>query len=130
MVSACRRRRGVSSLSSRWRESGTRQRMDLLAMVTSAKFFVYRADTSRARPTSFRWRRAKSCQRFRPGDFVPKRTLARLPGARKTDALMAIPGPSLDVYAFYRSTTQRICTGFQFRESTVVSSDLESIVIS
>jgi WD40 repeat protein len=32
---------------------------------------------------------------------------ARLPGARKINALWAVAGPSPDVYAYYRSTTQR-----------------------
>jgi eukaryotic-like serine/threonine-protein kinase len=41
------------------------------------------------------------------GGFRSEEDMARLPGARKTDELMVIPGPSLDVYAFYRSTTQR-----------------------
>ena len=41
------------------------------------------------------------------GGFRSEEDLARLPGARKTDELNVIPGPSLDVYAFYRSTTQR-----------------------
>jgi hypothetical protein len=41
------------------------------------------------------------------GRFRSEEDMARLPGARKTDELMVIPGPSLDVYAFYRSTTQR-----------------------
>jgi eukaryotic-like serine/threonine-protein kinase len=41
------------------------------------------------------------------GGFRSEEDLARLPGARKTDELKVVPGPSLDVYAFYRSTTQR-----------------------
>jgi Tol biopolymer transport system component len=41
------------------------------------------------------------------GGFRSEEDLARLPGARKTDELRVIPGPSIDVYAFYRSTTQR-----------------------
>jgi hypothetical protein len=41
------------------------------------------------------------------GGFRSEEDVARLPGARKTDALMAIPGSSAEVYAFYRSTTQR-----------------------
>jgi eukaryotic-like serine/threonine-protein kinase len=42
-----------------------------------------------------------------PGGFRSEQDVARLPGALKTDVLMAVPGPSRDVYAFYRSTTQR-----------------------
>jgi hypothetical protein len=41
------------------------------------------------------------------GGFRSDEDVARLPGARKTDTLMAVPGPSPHVYAFYRSTTQR-----------------------
>ena len=41
------------------------------------------------------------------GGFRSEEDVARLPGARKTDALMAVPGPTPDVYAFYRSTKQR-----------------------
>jgi Tol biopolymer transport system component len=50
-----------------------------------------------------------------PGDALPRipaegfrseEEIARLPGARRIDAV-AVPGPSPDVYAFYRGTTQR-----------------------
>jgi eukaryotic-like serine/threonine-protein kinase len=41
------------------------------------------------------------------GGFRSEEDVARLSGARKTDALMAVPGPTPDVYAFYRSTKQR-----------------------
>jgi DNA-binding winged helix-turn-helix (wHTH) protein/Tol biopolymer transport system component len=41
------------------------------------------------------------------GGFRSEEEVARLKGARKTDALMAVPGPTPDVYAFYRSTKQR-----------------------
>jgi DNA-binding winged helix-turn-helix (wHTH) protein/Tol biopolymer transport system component len=41
------------------------------------------------------------------GGFRSEQDVARLQGARKTDALMAVPGPRPDVYAFYRSTKQR-----------------------
>jgi DNA-binding winged helix-turn-helix (wHTH) protein/Tol biopolymer transport system component len=41
------------------------------------------------------------------GGFRSEADVARLRGARKTDALMAVPGPTPDVYAFYRSTKQR-----------------------
>jgi hypothetical protein len=33
--------------------------------------------------------------------------VAELPGARRIDADMVVPGPSPDVYVFYRTTTQR-----------------------
>ena len=38
--------------------------------------------------------------------FRTEEEIAQLPGARRIDAL-AVPGPSPDVYAFYRGTTQR-----------------------
>jgi len=38
--------------------------------------------------------------------FRSEQEIAELPGARKIDAL-TVPGPSPDVYAFYRGTTQR-----------------------
>jgi eukaryotic-like serine/threonine-protein kinase len=41
-----------------------------------------------------------------PGGFRSEKELAALPGARRIDAV-AVPGPSPDVYAFYRTTTQR-----------------------
>lgn len=41
------------------------------------------------------------------GGLQSEEELARLPGARKIDALRAIPGPSAGVYAFSRNTTQR-----------------------
>jgi DNA-binding winged helix-turn-helix (wHTH) protein/Tol biopolymer transport system component len=40
------------------------------------------------------------------GGFRSEQDLARLPGARRIDAVAA-PGPSSDVYAFYRGATQR-----------------------
>jgi hypothetical protein len=51
-----------------------------------------------------------------PGEALPRvpvegfrseQEVAALPGARRIDADIAVPGPSPDVYAFYRSTTQR-----------------------
>ena len=36
-----------------------------------------------------------------------ERDIAALPGARRIDAESVVPGPSPDLYAFYRSTTQR-----------------------
>jgi hypothetical protein len=53
---------------------------------------------------------------LRPGRFLPpelregtiwKREVAALPGARRIDADMVVPGPSPDTYAFYRTATQR-----------------------
>jgi hypothetical protein len=53
---------------------------------------------------------------LRPGEAVPpipaggfhsEEEIARLPGARKIDANNLVPGPSADVYAFYRVTIQR-----------------------
>ena len=41
------------------------------------------------------------------GGFVSEQDVAQLPGARRIDAWTAVPGPSPDVYAFYRGTTQR-----------------------
>jgi hypothetical protein len=41
-----------------------------------------------------------------PGGLRLEQQIAELPGARRIDAL-AVPGPSLDVYAFYRDTSQR-----------------------
>jgi eukaryotic-like serine/threonine-protein kinase len=39
--------------------------------------------------------------------FVSEQDVAGLPGARRIDALSVVPGPSPNVYAFYRGTTQR-----------------------
>jgi hypothetical protein len=53
---------------------------------------------------------------LQPGEFLPsvpaeglrsEQEIAALPGARRIDADAAVPGPSPDVYAFYRRTTQR-----------------------
>ena len=53
---------------------------------------------------------------LRSGQFVPpelrdgvrsEQEVAALPGARRIDADMVVPGPSADIYAFYRTTTQR-----------------------
>jgi hypothetical protein len=41
------------------------------------------------------------------GGFPSDEEIARLPGARKIDAQPLSPGPSPDIYAFYRGTTQR-----------------------
>jgi hypothetical protein len=45
--------------------------------------------------------------RVPPGGFRSEEEVASLPGARKIDDSSAVPGSSLDVYAFYRGTTQR-----------------------
>ena len=42
-----------------------------------------------------------------PSGFHSEEEIARLPGARRIDAEQVVPGPSADVYAFYRSTIQR-----------------------
>jgi Tol biopolymer transport system component len=53
---------------------------------------------------------------LRSGQFLPpelregvrsEQDVAELPGARRIDADMVVPGPSPDIYAFYRTTTQR-----------------------
>jgi hypothetical protein len=53
---------------------------------------------------------------LRSGQFLPlerregvrsEQEVAELPGARRIDADMVVPGPSPDTYAFYRTTTQR-----------------------
>jgi hypothetical protein len=44
--------------------------------------------------------------RMPPEGFRSEEDVARVPGARRIDAV-AVPGPSPDVYVFYRGTTQR-----------------------
>jgi hypothetical protein len=46
-------------------------------------------------------------RRIPAGGFHSAEEIARLPGARKIDANNLVPGPSADVYAFYRVTIQR-----------------------
>ena len=41
------------------------------------------------------------------GGFVSEKDVARVPGARRIDGTGIVPGPSADVYAFYRGTTLR-----------------------
>ncbi len=41
------------------------------------------------------------------GGFHSGEEIARLPGAHRIDAGGVVPGPSADVYAFYRGTIQR-----------------------
>ena len=45
--------------------------------------------------------------RIPSGGFRSEQEVARLPGARKIDSPLAVPGPSSDVYAFYRGAVQR-----------------------
>jgi hypothetical protein len=45
--------------------------------------------------------------RIPKGGFRSEDEIARLPGARKIDQAGAVPGPSPDVYAFYRGTALR-----------------------
>jgi hypothetical protein len=51
--------------------------------------------------------RGEALPRVPTGGFRSEEEVAQLPGARKIDALTAVPGSSPDVYAFYRGTTQR-----------------------
>jgi hypothetical protein len=41
------------------------------------------------------------------GGFTSEEQIAQLPGARQINEGGLVPGPSADVYAFYRGTTQR-----------------------
>src|SRR5579863_8251985 len=49
----------------------------------------------------------ESFPRIPKGGFHSIEEIARLPGARRIDADGVVPGPSADVYAFYRGTVQR-----------------------
>jgi Tol biopolymer transport system component len=49
----------------------------------------------------------ESLPRIPTGGFHSEEEVAHLPGARRIDAQGVVPGPSPEVYAFYRSTTQR-----------------------
>jgi DNA-binding winged helix-turn-helix (wHTH) protein/Tol biopolymer transport system component len=49
----------------------------------------------------------ESLPRIPEGGFHSEQEIARLPGARRIDAWGVVPGPSADVYAFHRGTTQR-----------------------
>jgi len=51
--------------------------------------------------------RGEVLPRIPAGGFQSEDEIARLPGARRIDAVGVVPGPSADVYAFYRGTTQR-----------------------
>jgi hypothetical protein len=46
-------------------------------------------------------------RRIPAGGFHSAEEIARLPGARRIDVRNLVPGPSADVYAFYRGTIQR-----------------------
>ena len=52
------------------------------------------------------------------GGFRSEEDMARLPGARKTDAQMAIPGPSPECSRSIAAPRNAICTGFQFLEAS------------
>ena len=45
--------------------------------------------------------------RIPAGGFHSEQEVARLPGARRIEAMGVVPGPSPDVYAFHRGTVQR-----------------------
>ena len=51
--------------------------------------------------------RGQALPRIPAGGFRSEEEVARLPGARRIDESGVRPGPSLDVYAFHRGTTQR-----------------------
>ncbi len=51
-------------------------------------------------------RQGKALPRIAAGGFRSEEEVARLPGARRRDGA-GVPGPTPDVYAFYRGTTQR-----------------------
>jgi hypothetical protein len=41
------------------------------------------------------------------GGFHSEQEVARLPGVRRIEEMGVVAGPSPDIYAFYRGTTQR-----------------------
>jgi DNA-binding winged helix-turn-helix (wHTH) protein/Tol biopolymer transport system component len=49
----------------------------------------------------------ESLPRIPKGGFHSNEEIARVPGAHRVDAMGVVPGPSADVYAFYRGTVQR-----------------------
>jgi len=51
--------------------------------------------------------RGQALPRIPAGEFRSEEEVARLPGARRIDESGVRPGPSLDVYAFYRGAAQR-----------------------
>ena len=51
--------------------------------------------------------RGQALPRIPAGGFRSEEEVARLPGARRIDESGVRPGPSLDVYAFYRGAAQR-----------------------
>jgi hypothetical protein len=51
--------------------------------------------------------RGQMFPRIPTGGFRSEEEIARLPGARRVDLAGVVPGPSPEVYAFYRGTAQR-----------------------
>ncbi len=51
--------------------------------------------------------RGQTLPRIPAGGFSSEEEIARLPGARRIDEMGVAPGPSGDVYAFYRGAAQR-----------------------
>jgi hypothetical protein len=51
--------------------------------------------------------RGQALPRIPAGGFRSEEEVVHLPGARRIDETDVRPGPSLDVYAFYRGTVQR-----------------------
>jgi Tol biopolymer transport system component len=51
--------------------------------------------------------RGQAIPRIPAGGFQSEDDVANLSGARRIDARSVVPGPSLDIYAYYRGATQR-----------------------
>jgi len=49
----------------------------------------------------------ESLPRIPEGGFHSEQEIANLPGARRIEESGLVPGPSSDIYAFYRGTIQR-----------------------
>jgi hypothetical protein len=49
----------------------------------------------------------ESLPRIPEGGFHAEQEMAHLPGARRIEESGLVPGPSSDIYAFYRGTIQR-----------------------
>jgi serine/threonine protein kinase len=60
-----------------------------------------------ARIVAARSRPAGSCRRFRQEAFRSEAEIAKLPGVRVIEAADVAPGPTSDIYAYSRITTQR-----------------------
>jgi Tol biopolymer transport system component len=73
------------------------------------RFFEWSLDgrSSYIRPYLIPSPPAEVLRRIPAGGFHSEEEIARLPGAHRIDAEGVVPGPSGDVYAFYRSTIQR-----------------------